>query len=374
MKASYLLDELRKMNITTFTGVPDSTLTQFCDGLNTYQGDIGHYVTANEGAAVGLAIGTYLSTGHPACVYMQNSGEGNIINPLASLANEDVYGVPMLFIIGWRGEPGVHDEPQHVYQGKITLDMLKLMDVSYTVIDADTTDEEMNRILETAGHELAAERQYAIVVKKGTFEKEEKYRWDNGNTLIREEVLGELLKMLPRETAIISTTGKISRELYEQSDAIYGDHDNLFMTVGGMGHASMIAFGVASGTPGRRVVCIDGDGAYLMHMGSSAFMACNAPENMVHIVINNMAHESVGGMPTACGQIDISEVAKSLGYRGSYRVRTMEELTGIREVICCEPGPVLIEIMVALGARADLGRPKESAADNKRSFMKFMNV
>ena len=238
MKASRLLSQLEHMGLDTIAGVPDSTLKQFCDGVQTYQGKMSHYVTANEGAAVGVAIGSYLATGRPACVYMQNSGIGNAVNPLASLANGDVYGIPMLFIVGWRGEPGVKDEPQHVFQGKITCQLFETLAVAYSVIDSDTTDEQMDDVLRKAEETLSQGEQFAIIVKKGTFEKEEPFSWANGNPMVREEVLGRILQSLPRDTVIVSTTGKISRELYEQSDAIYGGHENIFMTVGGMGHAA----------------------------------------------------------------------------------------------------------------------------------------
>lgn len=260
MKASKVLKQLEKMGIHTIAGVPDSTLKQFCDGVQVYSGNIKHYVTANEGAAVGVAIGSYLGTGKPACVYMQNSGIGNIVNPLVSLANRDVYGIPMLFIVGWRGEPGVKDEPQHVFQGKITCELFEVLSVPYRVVDKNTSEQEMDDILSEAGKILARGDQFAVIVKKGTFEKEESFLWENGNHMVREEVLGHILRRVSRDTVIVSTTGKISRELYEQSQLIYGNHDNLFMTVGGMGHASMIALGIAQNRPDKKVVCIEGDG------------------------------------------------------------------------------------------------------------------
>ncbi len=372
MKASKVLLQLESMGIDTIAGVPDSTLKQFCDGLQTYKGSLRHYVTVNEGAAVGVAIGTYLASGKPACVYMQNSGIGNIVNPLASLVNGDVYGVPMLFIVGWRGEPGVKDEPQHVFQGKITCELFETLAVTYSVIDQNTSEEEMEAILQEAGLVLERGEQFAIIVKKGTFEKEAPFSWSNGNPMEREEVLGHILQALPRETAIVSTTGKISRELYEQSDRIYGNHENLFMTVGGMGHASMIALGVAAKRPDKTVVCIDGDGAALMHMGAMPFIASQGLENFYHIVINNMAHESVGAMPTGCQQTSFADIAGAAGYRVVDKFKTLGEVDQIGKRILEEKGPVLFEIPVARGARADLGRPKESAKENKETFMEFL--
>ena len=369
MKASSLLKNLEKRGVEKIIGVPDSTLKQFCDGLQTYQGKLEHFCTVNEGAAVGVAIGSYLGSGKPACVYMQNSGIGNAVNPIASLANKDVYGVPILFLVGWRGEPGVHDEPQHVFQGKITCELFEVMQIPYTVIDSATTDEEMDRILDQAWQTFGENKQYAIIVKKGSFEKEADFKWENGNTLVREQVLGTVLKTLPGDAVIVSTTGKSSRELYEQSDLLFGNHEKIFMTVGGMGHASMIAFGVAKARPDKKVVCIDGDGAALMHMGSMAFLAENAPENFYHIVINNQAHESVGAMPTDCQDISFAKVAETLGYRLAKRMTTMEEVEQIGTLIDQNPGPILMEIPVNLEVRADLGRPKETAAENKFSFM-----
>ncbi|MCI8522210.1 MAG: phosphonopyruvate decarboxylase [Lachnospiraceae bacterium] len=372
MKASNLLSQLENMGFDTIAGVPDSTLKQFCDGVQTYEGNLKHYVTANEGAAVAVGIGAYLASGKPACVYMQNSGIGNMVNPLASLANGDVYGVPMLFIVGWRGEPGVKDEPQHVFQGKITCELFETLAVTYSVIDQNTTQEEMAAILQEAGNILERGDQFAIIVKKGTFEKEEPFTWDNGNPMEREEVLGRILQALPRDTAIVSTTGKISRELYEQSDKIYGSHENLFMTVGGMGHASMIALGVAGKRPDKTVVCIDGDGAVLMHMGALPLIATQAPKNFYHIVINNMAHESVGAMPTGCQQTSFAEVARAAGYKTVDKLETLEAVDQIGTRIQEAEGPVLFEIPVSLGARSDLGRPKESARQNKEIFMDFL--
>lgn len=372
MKASKLLAELENMGIDTIAGVPDSTLKQFCDGVQTYQGKMSHYVTANEGAAVGVAIGSYLATGRPACVYMQNSGIGNAVNPLASLANGDVYGVPVLFIVGWRGEPGVKDEPQHVFQGKITCQLFETLAVTYRVIDQETTEEEMQAVLREAGETLSRGEQFAVIVKKGTFEKEEPFQWSNGNPMVREETLGRILRALPRDTVIVSTTGKISRELYEQSDAIYGGHENIFMTVGGMGHASMIALGIAEKRPDKKIVCIDGDGAALMHMGALPFIAARGPKNFYHIVINNMAHESVGAMPTGCQKASFAGIAAAAGYRKANTLETPEAVTQIGSLVKTEEGPVLFEIPVSLGARSDLGRPKESARENKEHFMEFL--
>lgn len=372
MKADKLLQALEQRGIHTIIGVPDSTLKQFCDGLQNYKGNINHYVPVNEGAAVGLAVGSYLADGKPACVYMQNSGIGNAVNPIASLANRDVYGIPMLFLVGWRGEPGVKDEPQHVFQGKITCKLFEVLSIPYEVIDKDTTWEQMESILTEAFETLSGGEQFAIIVRKGTFEKDVPYTWENGNTLNREEALATILKEGGHEAILVSTTGKISRELYEQSDALYGTHENIFMTVGGMGHASMIALGIAKKRPKEKIMCIDGDGAALMHMGALTFISSQSPENFVHIIINNQSHESVGAMPTGCQKVNFSELAKNVGYSWTIRVSTLEELTKVLHNIDEQKGPILVEVLVSLDSRADLGRPRESARENKEAFMEYI--
>lgn len=371
MKAKDLLRQIEELGIEVIAGVPDSTLKQFCDGLQRYEGGLRHYVTANEGAAVGLAVGAYLSSGKPACIYLQNSGIGNMVNPVASLANEEVYGIPMLFVVGWRGEPGVKDEPQHVFQGKITCELFDTLRIAYRVLDKNTTAEEMQKIMSEAEGYLQREQQYAILVKKGAFEADEKFQWENGQQLNREEVLGRLAEYIPDSAAIVSTTGKISRELYEQSNRRRGNHAALFMTVGGMGHASMIAFGIAQNDTERRVFCVDGDGAVLMHMGGLPFLAANAGENFVHIVLNNQAHESVGAMPTGCQEADIAAIAAACGYRYTERISTQEQLAALKDKLLTKKGPCLFEIMVSLDSRADLSRPAETAKANRDSFMEF---
>ena len=371
MKASVFLREIKNMGISTITGVPDSALKQFCDAVQADGGkEFKHYVTPNEGAAVGLATGEYLATKHPCLVYLQNSGLGNIINPLASIANREVYGIPMLFVIGWRGEPGKKDEPQHVFQGKVTCELLEVMDVPYSVIDDETTETQIKEILEKAHEHLEENRQYAIIVKKGTFEKEQAFVWENGYDLVREQALKIILEKVYRDSHIVSTTGKISRELYEQSDALYGNHDRIFMTVGGMGHASMIAYGIAQADAARKIVCVDGDGAALMHMGALAFLAKQSPKNLLHIVINNAAHESVGAMPTGYSGQSYVDIAKACGYKAVYSVTSAEQLRRALEEADTVRELTMIEVMVSLVSREDLGRPKESAAENGQNFMK----
>lgn len=377
MQADIFVQQIKEIGIETLVGVPDSTLKQFCDYINyDGSGQMRHYVPANEGAAVGIAMGTYLASGKPACVYMQNSGLGNTVNPLTSLAHEDVYGIPMLLLIGWRGEPGEKDEPQHKFMGRVTEHMLDCLEISHRVIDSGTTKEEFKEVLALAKAELDLCHQFAIVIKKGTFSSlEAKQQSDsNGNMLVREEAIAAILRSLEKEDAVVSTTGKISRELYEQADSIYGHHQQEFLTVGGMGHASMIAFGIAKARHEKRVYCIDGDGALLMHMGALAFLGTQKPDNMIHICLNNEAHESVGGMPTGAVGADYAAIAKACGYERTVTVTEVNTLEEELQRARSFKGLCFIEVKVSLDSREDLGRPKESAGENKVNFMKYHGV
>ncbi len=356
-----------------YTGVPDSQLKALCNYLmNTYGTDETHHIiAANEGNAAALAAGYHLATGKTPVVYMQNSGEGNIINPVASLMNDKVYGIPCVFIIGWRGEPDVHDEPQHIFQGEVTLRLLEVMDIAAYVIDKQTTEEDIKNVMQNFTEKLKTGKQVAFVIKKGALTYDREVSYGNSNKLIREEII-EHIACACGEDAIVSTTGKASRELFEIREKKKQGHGHDFLTVGSMGHASSIALGIALNKPETRVWCIDGDGAALMHMGAMAVIGKSSPCNMIHIVINNEAHETVGGMPTAAGSIDIADVAKACGYPYAVSVDTYEALD--RELERVKAGDTLafIEVRCGLGAREDLGRPTTTAVENKEAFMHFL--
>ncbi|HDK7138012.1 phosphonopyruvate decarboxylase [Clostridium botulinum] len=375
MKIETMVKEIEGLGIGSIVGVPDSTLKEFCDYMN-YENphNLKHYVPANEGAAVGLASGIYLGTGKPACIYMQNSGIGNAINPIVSLLNKEVYDIPTLFMVGWRGEPNVHDEPQHKFQGMITKELFDVLNIKNEVISSNTTDEQLKAIFEIARNELNNNRQFAIIIKKGTFEKRGNKAHKNSYEIIREDAIKEILKQIEVTDMIVSTTGKISREVYEESDIILGGHKQNFLTVGSMGHSSMIALGLAKEHENRRIYCIDGDGSILMHMGALAFIAKQNPENLIHIVLNNDAHESVGGMPTCAVDVNIGNIAQACGYPKVYHVYRLEELTVVLKKAKYRNELCLIEVKVSLESRADLGRPKESARENKKNFMKYHGV
>ena len=462
----FFADELRRHGIDFYAGVPDSLLKSFCAWLSYNIGPSSHIIAANEGAAVALAAGHFLASGRPGCVYMQNSGEGNAINPLASLTDADVYSLPVLLLIGWRGCPGVHDEPQHVKQGKVTLTLLEAMGIPYAVLSAD--EAEASAQIAEACRVLARGQVYALVVKKDTFAKYEGQTMHPGysgqteglnsrnysrcpsdplsapdpviadsdrQSLSREDAIRTVASAIGPCDVIVSSTGMISRELFEYREAAGEGHSRDFLTVGSMGHASQIALGVALGQPERRVWCFDGDGAVIMHMGSMATVATKAKSNFVHVVFNNGAHDSVGGQPTVGLQIDLPGVARSLGYRSVYSVSTKEDLLEVlnqiegqtmhpqarndgrwpsdplsapetsvatgdrirpvavgvwgsvspsidspdsRQTVIAgcdrqsQMGPVFIEVIVRKGNRPDLGRPTRTPSQNRDAFMGFL--
>lgn len=358
-----------------YVGVPDSQLKALCNFLmNKFGIDKNHHViSCNEGACVALAAGYHLSTGKIPVVYMQNSGEGNIINPVASLLNEKVYSIPQVFIIGWRGEPGVHDEPQHIYQGEVTLKLLDDMGIEYCIIGKDTTNEEILRKMEYFNTILANGKDVAFVVRKGALEYDGKVKYSNANEMSREEVIKHIVAV-SNEDPIISTTGKASRELFEIREARGQEHKYDFLTVGSMGHSSSIALGVAINKPNTKVWCLDGDGAVLMHMGSLAIIGANKPKNLVHIIINNGAHETVGGMPTVSESIDYMAIAKGCGYEKLYAVSSFDDLDKALIDAKNSNSLCLIEVKCAIGSRADLGRPTTTAIENKENFMRYIET
>ena len=356
-----------------YTGVPDSQLKPLCDYLmNTYGIDKKHHIiAANEGNCAALAAGYHLATGKIPAVYMQNSGEGNIINPLASLLNDKVYAIPMIFIIGWRGEPGVHDEPQHIYQGKVTVKLMEDMDVKSFIISKDTTEDELSSAMDSFRGLLKNGKQVAFIVRKGALEYDKKVEYKNDFTMKREDIIRHIVSATG-EDPIVSTTGKASRELFEIREANSQSHKYDFLTVGSMGHSSSIALGIALNKPNQKIWCIDGDGAVLMHMGSMAVIGANSPENLVHIVINNGSHETVGGMPTVASSVDISGAAKACGYPCAVSVSSFEEFDKELKAAKIRNELILIEVKCSIGARADLGRPTTTAIENKNSFTQYI--
>lgn len=372
IRPEYFYNTLRGMGIDFYTGVPDSLLKDICAYITDHADRKNNIIAANEGGAVGLAAGYHLATGNIPVVYMQNSGLGNTVNPLMSLTDSDVYRIPVLLVIGWRGEPGVHDEPQHVKQGKTTLPLLDAMEIRHEIMSGD--EAELERQLDGGVRYMKETgRAFALVVKKGTFGK---YKLQNGThnpyTMEREEAIKAVAGAMDVKDIVVSTTGKISRELFEHRTATGEGHSRDFLTVGSMGHASQIALGIALNRPERNVYCFDGDGAAIMHMGGMGIVASMLPGNFYHIVFNNGAHDSVGGQPTIGFGIDLPKIAAGCGYKTVMSVATRSELDAILPTLTTLPAPLLLEIKVKKGSRDDLGRPTTTPVENKEALMSFL--
>lgn len=372
IRPSYFYDLLIKNGTDFFAGVPDSLLKNICAYITDNTPAENHIISANEGSATGLATGYHLATGKIPMIYMQNSGEGNMVNPLMSIADPDVYSIPMLIIIGWRGEPGVHDEPQHVKQGKVTCDLLDAMKVPYEILSDNEAD--LPAQFEKAYKYIKENNaQYAFVIRKGTFDE---YKLVNNipveGKMSREEAIEKIMLSADDRTAFVSTTGMISRELYEQRDKHNMGHDRDFLTVGGMGHASQIALAIAMQKKDHQVYCLDGDGASIMQMGGMATIGSRKPSNYVHFVLNNGAHDSVGGQPTVGREVDFCEIAEGCGYENVVKVTTPEELDAVLGDAETKEKLTFVEVFVTKGARKDLGRPKSTPVENKIALMKFL--
>lgn len=375
IRPEFFIETLKQKGINCYAGVPDSLLKNICAYITDHFDPTHNIIAANEGAAVGFAAGHYLATGQPACVYMQNSGEGNIINPLVSLTDQEVYNIPVLLLIGWRGRPGVHDEPQHVKQGKVTTGLLNVIGVNYEVL----SKEEIKAAIQIDKAVMALENKevFALVIEKDTFEDYKLQNVEvNDLALSREEAIQTVAAALGEKDCIVSTTGMISRELFEYRVTVNQGHERDFLTVGSMGHASQIALGIALEKQDRFVWCFDGDGASIMHMGSMAIVASKAPKNYIHVVFNNGAHDSVGGQPTVGLKIDLPAVAKAVGYKATISVSSKaeleEKLSTLNSLLSTLGGPILLEVRVRKGNRKDLGRPTTTPIQNKETLMAFL--
>lgn len=361
------LKSIRAHGVTFTTGVPDSLLKDFCSVMTDEGSDI---IAANEGGAIALAMGHHLATGNIPLVYMQNSGFGNCVNPLTSLADKEVYSIPMLLMIGWRGEPGVKDEPQHVKQGRISEELLQAMEIDYAILSDQM--EEANEQLQVAFNSMKSNQApYALLVRKDTFEKYKlQTKVENPYSINRESIIEWMLKEMEEKAVIVSTTGKSSREVFEIRANHNMGHGKDFLTVGGMGHASQIALGIALSKKNRPVYCLDGDGAVIMHMGAGAIAGNNKAGNFKHILINNGCHESVGGQATVGFSIDFQQIAMASGYNKTWLVDSMEDMAASWKAFQEAEGPVLLEVRTTEASRADLGRPTTTPVQNKEAFMK----
>jgi len=367
------LKHLIDRDIKFFTGVPDSLLKYLCICIDQNKDlEKNHIITSNEGSAIGLASGYYIGTNQIPLVYMQNSGIGNAINPLLSLTDTEVYSIPMLILIGWRGEPGVKDEPQHIKQGKVQLDLLKSLKLPYKIISKNSDD--YKTIIDSAlDYAKKNTSPYVILIKKNTFKKN-KYNPDKSSknilSLTREYVLKKILQSLPSDAIIVSTTGKTSREIFELRELNKQSHESDFLTIGSMGHCSSIALGIAKTNPHLKIYCIDGDGSMIMHMGSLSTIGKELPNNFYHILINNYAHESVGGQSTSSNIIDFRLLSKSLNYNDYTNANDLPSLKRlINKLLNKSKTPAFFEIEVQAGSRSDLGRPTITPKQNKINLM-----
>lgn len=370
----FFLDCLIKNKINFFTGVPDSLLKNFVNLVNDKIASPKHITSPNEGSSIGLAIGNYLSTGMLSLVYLQNSGLGNVINPLLSLADKNVYGIPMILLVGWRGKPGTKDEPQHLKQGLVTIDMLNSMQIPYSIINKEFSNLETEKLIIKACEESFKNKNpYVILVEENTFEKYVSLKLDpTSNFISREEALETCLKSIEDQSIIISTTGKLSRELYELREMKKLSNSNTFLTVGGMGHANQIALGVAINKPNKIIYCFDGDGALLMHMGTMALNGNLKLPNFKHILFNNQIHESVGGQYTSAPDTNFTNLSKVFGYKYSKKVSKKIEIEKNIKNLTSNGCISFLEILINNKSRKELSRPKSSPIENKNMFMKHL--
>ncbi len=352
-----------------FTGVPDSLLKSFCAYLLEKYPEK-HIIAANEGNAISIVAGHYLATNKIGLVYLQNSGLGNCVNPLTSLTDKEVYSIPLIMLIGWRGEPGEKDEPQHIKQGRIMLDMLKVLEIPYEILPKDFEDAKQI-ISNSIKYSREKKTPFAIIVKKNTFEKFQINEKDQKG-ISREDSIKLIVDSLSEKDIIVSTTGKTSRELFEYREELNQTHEKDFLTVGSMGHSSSIALGISLNKKNKKIICLDGDGAVIMHMGSLTTIGAIKPENFIHIVLNNYSYDSVGGQPTSANSLDFAKIASDSGYLNVKKVDSSEDIKNILNKFKKKKGPSFIEIIVKKGARKNLGRPTSTPKKNKEIFEKFL--
>ncbi|XP_076114542.1 phosphonopyruvate decarboxylase-like isoform X2 [Mytilus galloprovincialis] len=365
------------LGIDYFTGVPDSLLKDFCAYVTANAPEGKHLIAANEGNAVALASGYHLATGKHSMVYLQNSGLGNIVNPIMSLTSQSVYSIPMLLFIGWRGEPGKRDEPQHSTQGQSTPGLLAALGIPFQPLP--DYQEGAEQALLTAKHYMkSANAPYALLVKRQIFSPYKLPKTGEPQfPLNREGALKVLIDCLGNKDVVISTTGMTSRELFEYRVTKDMGHEKDFLTVGSMGHASSIALGIALQKPRRQVFCLDGDGAAIMHLGSMASIGQNGPANLKHVIINNGAHDSVGGQPSDAKNHDtfsFVKIAEGCGYKQAFSATTEEEIKTAIAAMRSMDGPLLLEIKAEKGHRKQLGRPTRTPLQNKEDFMHFLAI
>jgi phosphonopyruvate decarboxylase len=275
----------------------------------------------------------------------------------------------MLIMIGWRGEPGKPDEPQHSKQGRVLIELLDALELPWFVLDRSL--EEPEKVIDQACNLMRQRMMPVVLVVKSDFFSPYPLSKESTNpySITREEAIRIIVDLLKPGDLVVSTTGKISRELYEYREERGDGHGNDFLTVGSMGHASSIAMGIATKRPDRRVICFDGDGSAIMHMGAFAVIGQSRLSNFIHVIFNNGAHDSVGGQPTVGLNIDLPLIAKACGYQEVKSATEPEDIIKSMNQFRLIDGPVLLEILIKKGSRKDLGRPKSTPLENRDLFM-----
>tara|TARA_B100001093_G_scaffold514553_1_gene588828 strand:+ start:2146 stop:3282 length:1137 start_codon:yes stop_codon:yes gene_type:complete len=369
MKTSKFYNLLKQNKIDFFTGVPDSLLKSFIQYITKHENKNNHIISANEGSAIGIAIGYNLATQKIPLVYMQNSGLGNAVNPILSLADKKVYSIPMLLVIGWRGQPGIHDEPQHLAQGAVTKRILNSMNIPFLLVSKKTKPAEIKNFIKKIQKNVSPA---ALLLTKDALEEDVKlFSVKSKYKLSREEVIKKIVDSLSKNDVIVSTTGMASRELYEYLKSSKIKIAN-FLTVGGMGHASQISLGIAIKNKKRKVICLDGDGSLIMHLGSLSTIGTNSNLNLTHFILNNGVHGSVGDQPTAGFKIDFLKIADACGYDYIYRCENSIELQSVLKKISKQKGKIFIEIRLNTDFRSNLGRPESKPIGNKLEFIRYL--
>lgn len=352
-----LFNSIKKDNINFFTGVPDSVLKNFTKLLSNNHKN--HLLATNEGSAISIGIGYHLSTKKIPCIYMQNSGLSNAINPLISIAHKGIYSIPMLLLVGWRGSPGINDEPQHKIKGKITLNLLKLLGIKYIILNKDKDLIKLKKLILYAKKNSCP---VACLIKKSTLKKinkNEKIKHPISN-IFRKDVIKLILQTIKKDTKIISTTGYTSRELYQIRKIENFKKGKDFYMVGGMGHSVSVALGCVINS-NQQVFCLDGDGSVLMHLGALRTAGYLKNSNFKHIVLNNNSHESVGGQLTNAIDIDFKNFSKSIGYKNYFKISTHNYIKILKKFVKLK-GPSLLEVIISNGALKNLSRPKNLIA------------
>lgn len=369
MKASEFVSLLEKEHLTFFTGVPCSNLKDFLNFIHSQSHGIEHVAATSEGEAVGIASGYHFATKRVPVIYMQNSGLGNTVNPLTSLMDKDVYSIPAILLVSWRGEPGEKDEPQHKKMGKITLDLLKTLGVPHELINPDIKKTRLI-VKKLKSRAVKENKPMALVIRTDSIEKNKDIPGTASALLTREEVIAILLPKIGNNP-VVTTTGKTSRELFELREKANMSHANDFLTVGSMGCAASIGVGIALHSK-KNIFVIDGDGAVLMKMGTLALIGHYALHNFIHIIIDNGSYESTGGQPTISGKLNWKQLLLSTGYKTVQIVKTRSELSNVR--FSRNENPTALVVYTKPGSRKDLGRPTGTPVQNKKEFMRFLRA